>query len=313
MRSSKILQMVFFLSVSWVIVSFTNAVAEENPCITCHSEYQQPAKSVHAAVKLGCATCHKVQEGMSHPGQKGSIKLIQTVPVLCFTCHDESKFKPKVPHQPVAAGMCTACHNPHKSENIRILKEDLPKLCFTCHNESKFKGKRVHTMGGMCISCHNPHGSDLQKITKSSQPGLCLSCHDKTKFTKKNVHKVIDAIGCTGCHNPHASDYELFLSSGSINDNCISCHKKQSSGQHVTSGIGLGRKFHPLKGVTDPNFPGKPKKIPDPNKPGRQIEVFDPENPGKEISCISCHDPHSSDYQKLFPVANVCQKCHKYF
>ena len=41
-------------------------------------------------------------------------------------------------------------------------------------------------------------------------------------------------------------------------------------------------------------------------------EIDDPDKPGKEITCMSCHDPHSSDYKKLFPVANICAKCHKY-
>jgi predicted CXXCH cytochrome family protein len=72
-----------------------------------------------------------------------------------------------------------------------------------------------------------------------------------------------------------------------------------------------GKKVHPVKGVKDPSVPWT-KKIPDPNKPGYEIEVPDPDKPGKEITCMSCHDPHSSDYKKLFPVANICAKCHKY-
>lgn len=313
MKSLKFFLIMVSLSFLVLFLNSSSALAEENPCLKCHPDFQQPSKSTHAAIKMGCESCHKVQEGMSHPDQKGSVTLVQKAPDLCFTCHDQSKFKPKVTHQPVSAGMCTACHNPHKSENIKILKEGLPKLCFTCHDESKFKGKYVHSMGGMCISCHNPHGSDLNKMLASAQPGLCFSCHDKAKFTKKNVHKIIEVGGCTSCHNPHASDYALFLSSGSIYQSCIACHKGQSTGLHITGGIGLGRKHHPVKGFTDPNYPGTKKKIPDPDMPGSQIEVFDPENPGKEITCVSCHDPHSSDYKKLFPVANVCQKCHKYF
>lgn len=289
--------------------------AQENPCVACHADFNKPAKSVHAALGMGCASCHKAVEGKNHPDQKGSIVLTQNMPGLCYNCHDESKFKGKAVHQPIAGGMCTGCHNPHQSNFAKLLVKDVPGLCYNCHNESKFKGKSGHTNLGMCTGCHNPHSSNSNKILRADQPELCYTCHEKAKFTKKYIHAIIPAGGCTPCHTPHASDNPSLLLYKDINELCVTCHVPQSKGQHVTSAVmgGSKRKYHPIRGAIDPRFPGKTKKIPDPKNPGKEIEVPDPDHPGKEINCASCHNPHSSDFRRLFPAASVCGLCHEYY
>jgi predicted CXXCH cytochrome family protein len=290
--------------------------AQENQCLTCHTKFSEKAKSVHAAMGMGCEVCHKAAEGKTHPGQKDSMILTQKMPDLCFSCHDASKFKGKSVHQPVSSGMCTACHDPHQSNFPKILVKDVPGLCYNCHQEAKFtKGKSGHTVIGMCTGCHNPHSSNSDKILKADQPELCYNCHDKKNFTKKYVHAIIPAAGCTACHTPHISNNPSLLPSDSINGLCTTCHSSEASGQHVTGKVfGPSKmKFHPVSGMTDPRFPGKTKKIPDPNHPGREIEVFDPAHPGKPITCVSCHDPHSTDFPHLFTEANICQRCHKYY
>lgn len=229
----------FFLLV-FSLLSLQAVSAEESPCLMCHDQFKKPAKTVHAALGMGCETCHKAAEGKSHPGDKGSMKLTQDVPGLCFGCHDQSKFKGKSVHSPVAGGMCTSCHNPHQSETAKLLLSD--------------------------------------------QPDLCYNCHDKKEFTKKNVHAAV-MMGCTSCHSAHAADNPKLLQKG-INALCASCHAKEASGKHVMAIPGKG--FHPIKGRPDPS------------------------DPSKEMSCASCHVPHSSDFEKLFPNDDVCGKCHKF-
>ncbi len=291
--------------------------AEENPCLTCHVNFKEPSKNIHEAIALGCHTCHEMVTGKNHPQDKNSVKLIQDMPKLCFSCHDENKFSGKSTHQPVSGGMCTGCHNPHQSNYKKILQKEIPMLCYSCHNEKNFKeGVSGHTLIGMCNGCHAPHTSEINHLLLNNQPELCYTCHDKVKFTKKNIHKIINLPeGCTVCHSPHISNNPSLIYKSHVNDLCVTCHSPQATGGHITAAITRGpkRKYHPVRGVTDPNFPGKPKKIPDPNKPGRMIEVFDPENPGKELTCVSCHEPHSSDFRKLFLKENICQHCHKYY
>ncbi len=256
----------FLLLSSWLLTSNPSAqekTAQESPCLTCHPDFKKPAKSVHAAMGMGCETCHMKVQGKEHPQDKGSVKLTQDMPELCYGCHDQSKFNGKVIHAPVAGGMCTSCHNPHKS--------------------------------------------DSEKLLVSNMPGLCYTCHDKAKFTRKNVHAAIPAVGCTMCHAPHASAYESLLS-GSVNNVCKSCHVNKTTGVHI---VALpGGKIHPISGI-DPSTVKKWVKVPDPKNPKFEIDVPDPKNPGKEITCVSCHDPHSSDFRKLFVQDRICKKCHK--
>jgi predicted CXXCH cytochrome family protein len=315
MNYSKSIIIRLFIIIACTVISNSIFAAAENPCLDCHDKFRTRVKSVHAAMALGCPSCHTTVAGKTHPGQKESIVLTQSMPGLCYNCHDESKFKGKAVHQPITGGLCTGCHDPHQSNYPKILLKDIPGLCYNCHKESKFKGGKGHTNIGMCNGCHAPHASNTNKILKSDQPEVCYNCHDKAKFTKKYVHAIIPAGGCTSCHTPHISENPSLLLMNNIYDLCITCHVPQSKGQHITSSViaGSKRKYHPIRGVTDPRFPGKPKKIPDPNRPGKEIEVFDPANPGKEMTCISCHDPHSSDFRKLFPTASVCKLCHKYF
>jgi predicted CXXCH cytochrome family protein len=284
--------------------------AAENPCLSCHVNLKESAKSVHAALGLGCQACHKAVEGKSHPDQKDSIKLIKDMPGICYDCHDESKFKEKAVHAPVASGMCTGCHDAHQSNFPKILLKDIPDLCYNCHEEAKFKdGKSGHTLIGMCTGCHAPHSSNSGKLLLTDQPDLCYTCHDKSKFSKKYVHSIIPVGGCTSCHTPHTGPFPSLLTKKSINESCITCHLNKSDGRHVVSVP--GKKIHPVSRVKDPSVPWT--KIVKGPRTGKDYEVPDPEKPGKEMSCISCHNPHSSDYKKLFPVANLCGKCHKYY
>lgn len=285
--------------------------ADQNQCISCHVKFKERAKSVHAALALGCSSCHESVAGMTHPGQKGSIRLIQPMPGLCYTCHDEANFKGKYLHTPVTTGMCTACHDAHQSNFNKILLKDQPAVCYECHKESKFKGKSVHAPvgGGLCTGCHNPHASNSENILLSDVPEVCYICHDKALFTKKNVHAVVSMPnGCNLCHNPHASDIKPILLQ-SITPLCVGCHTTKADGRHVVSLP--GKNIHPIKGIDPATV--KMIKVPDPNNPGREMEIRDPDSPGKEIECVTCHDPHSSDFRKLFPQGNICGRCHKYY
>jgi predicted CXXCH cytochrome family protein len=283
-KISSILIFLFFIfgpSQSWAFS------VGETPCLTCHMELSKPAKSVHAVMASGCYICHRLVEGKNHPEQKDSIKLTQNVPGLCYSCHDETGFKGKSLHPPVVIDTCTVCHNPHQSNFGKLLTQDIPELCYNCHSESKFRGKVVHTpVGkGLCLSCHNAHASNFTNILTEAVPEICYTCHKKEQFTRKYVHPVaVIPNGCILCHSPHANDYPHLLPN-SINEVCISCHEGKETGRHVVSSL-PGGIVHPVKGVQDPS------------------------DPRREISCISCHNPHSSNFAKLYQSARICHRCH---
>lgn len=226
------------LAAIYCLLSVTSAFSEEN-CLSCHSQFKDPAKAVHAALGMGCETCHQSIEGMRHPEQKGGMKLSDDVPGLCYGCHDESKFKGKFIHLPVSSGLCTTCHNSHQSEFSKILIDSLPQLCYKCH-ESKTSKRNVHSpmAKGQCTVCHRAHASNTTSLLMTRHLNdLCVSCH--TKYAK-GPHAVRGLTGnhpmwkkpdpsrpgkemsCASCHDPHSSDFSKLMPQKML---CRKCHK----------------------------------------------------------------------------------------
>jgi len=223
---------------------------------------------------------------------------VSSAGIDCFQCHEELT-KGKSVHAAVAMG-CPTCHTaidaavvPHRITNkiTRGLSAGQPDLCYGCHDKSMFEKKFVHAAVGMgCTGCHNPHASKNEKLLAAAGSDLCYPCHDKALFTKKNVHSPVAAGQCTACHSPHSTDAASLLNKP-VAELCGTCHAGKSSGKHILAGYGLGDR-HPTTGMSDPG------------------------HPGKEFSCVSCHDPHSSDGKFLFTsgtgsAGNICLLCHK--
>ena len=213
--------------------------------------------------------------------------------VSCLNCHVEFKSPSKNNHGALGIG-CSACHiaaedktHPKQKGSMKLIR-DVPDLCYGCHKKSKFQDTDIHppVAEGKCTTCHDPHGSAFSGLLVCDPPDLCYRCHDRTDYTKKYLHPITIGRRCN-CHNPHTSNYPYLLST-TINEGCMSCHKDKGSGKHVVS---LPRgKIHPVAGIG----------------PGAR-------NTPRKISCATCHNPHSSDFRKLFPKARVCRICHKYY
>lgn len=210
----------------------------------------------------------------------------------CLGCHAELSKPAKFEHRALTLG-CDTCHikvpakdHPQEKDSMRLAQE-MPGLCFSCHKKSKFQNKDIHppVASGNCTGCHSPHRSDFEMLLIHETPELCYTCHAKEKFTKKYVHKII--LHRCSCHNQHASEHPHLLYAP-VFQVCTDCHKARKSGNHVVSSLPAG-KVHPVSGVPDP----RDKK--------------------KLITCTTCHNPHSSEYHKLFPKPRICKMCHKYY
>lgn len=226
--------------------------------------------------------------------------LLLTVPISadekkpspCLDCHPEFRKPAKKEHKALLLG-CETCHvqvqaknHPQESNSMRLV-QDMPLLCFRCHKKTKFQNRDVHApaASGNCTGCHNPHGSELEMLLITEAPELCYSCHNREKFSKKYVHKII-THRCS-CHDRHASEHP-FLLYAPVSQVCTDCHRARKSGSHIVSSMPRG-KVHPVEGVPDPR------------------------NRKKLITCTTCHNPHSSEYQKLFPKPRICKMCHRYY
>ena len=260
-----IFKIAFILTLLLLVSAFLvlrTSWAEENNCVACHAQLNEPAKSVHAALKTGCETCHIRVEGKKHPDDKKSVGLIQKMPDLCFNCHKKSDFEGKSVHS--LGGMCLSCHDPHRSNYPKLLRSESKDLCFTCHDKAKFTKKNVHsiirTVG--CTACHNAHASEFPYLLSESPYKICSSCHAKkekethvvalpggkrhpiagvtdpstVKYIKVpdpvNPKKLVEVpdpehpgkpMTCTSCHDPHSSDFDNLFVTERI---CEKCHQK---------------------------------------------------------------------------------------
>ncbi len=302
--------------------------AQSESCVTtrCHASMGKD-KVVHNPIKEGmCTTCHQaVQEpgkNTKHPGNL-TISLVQRGADLCSMCH-EPKNKKKVVHAPIMGGDCTSCHNPHQSPNKAMLKDVVPKLCFQCHADSMIKHKVMHppVAAGDCSGCHDNHQSDFPNRLVQEGNALCFTCHpDKEEGvkTKKAVHPPVKQ-SCVLCHNPHGSANKAMLSSV-VPSLCSNCHPNEAGlTQRALTKHGPMNDPKVCLNCHDPHFSNTAKLL-----PSAQLDLclkchdkeLDTEHgkimnmkaylesnknghgPVKKGDCVSCHNPHGSDYWRV--------------
>jgi len=166
---------------------------------------------------------------------------------LCLKCHDKEVTatdgrlltnmkvlleENKDHHGPVREKNCAGCHNPHGSDEFRILREKYPssfympfkidsyKLCFKCHEQTivqvpetttltnfrngkdnlHFKHINDPTKGRTCRACHETHASNYPKHIRKSVP------FGNWEFDM-NYEKTETGGGCLpGCHKRRRYD-----------------------------------------------------------------------------------------------------------
>jgi DmsE family decaheme c-type cytochrome len=182
-------------------------------CTTCHarSEHNNWAGSKHDSRNMSCTTCHSVHEPKSVEAQLKK----ETVTETCVQCHKKEVAKVhRSSHMPVREGKleCTTCHNPHGSQNVKMLREgnSINEACATCHAEKRGPFLWEHAAGREnCVTCHDPHGSNNERLLVAKLPMLCQRCHVSSRHpatiyenTQLNVSKSNRAVGrsCVNCH-----------------------------------------------------------------------------------------------------------------
>ncbi|MEK6790739.1 MAG: cytochrome c3 family protein, partial [Deltaproteobacteria bacterium] len=160
-------------------------------CFLCHAKDAFEAKSVHAAVKQGCNTCHDPHSSDT------KFVLLTDGNALCAKCHDIGSAKGIAGHSGynVKGTRCLTCHAPHASSG-----------------DGKLRRAFVHKPfgAGECVGCHNAPDTDKPLKTKLESDKLCYSCHaDAAKaYSTGKAHDPVAKGRCAECHNPHASDHK---------------------------------------------------------------------------------------------------------
>ena len=197
-----------------------SARAVSETCTSCHnrSEHNNWVGGKHDARNVSCTTCHSVHAPKS---EKGQLKA-ETQEETCKACHQKEVNKiHKSSHMPVREGKmeCTSCHNPHGSDNVKMLRvgNSIAESCASCHAEKRGPFLFEHAVGREnCVTCHDPHGSNNDRMLVAKVPMLCQRCHihsrhpatiyDGTQVNNRNNR--VAGRGCLNCHSMvHGSNH----------------------------------------------------------------------------------------------------------
>ena len=249
----------------------TGSSKDDNLCLTCHTEGTNVPKegSRHAALDMGCDTCHITHKNGPRGQQEFDYHLKSAVPKLCVECHDPADANLQKAHQnqPFGTANCTQCHNPHQSKSPKLLQtfthnpfenkmcdschqpardgkvvltqSDTRSICITCHGEQaeKIDKAKVQHPGalGECTACHNPHAGKTPGFLQPDPVQACLACHSTQAegMKKAHLHQPAYDTGCATCHEPHGGANAHLLRNPNINSLCLECHGPDARGQKL--------------------------------------------------------------------------------
>jgi len=283
----------------------------------CHAKLKI-GKVVHQPTAMDdCEICHE-KKGPAYALAYPSIG------EMCTECHELSEGA-KV-HTPYKKKECTGCHNPHASDNDKLLVQpNDQRLCYQCHEKAQGPGANAKNQHGpfamgACVACHAPHAGTAKANLVAKASELCLGCHETLADdikSSRHVHRPVKN-GCTKCHSPHGTDQAYFLLKGGAPSLCLSCHKRIAGKINDKEATVHG----PIKtkkscvGCHNPHVSPQPKLLQETSKElcltchgvsvggltamGKLLE----ENPNhhgpiRDGSCIGCHDPHASPNFRL--------------
>ena len=250
----------------------SGSTAAENLCLNCHNTGLNTSKagSRHAALDLGCDSCHVTHKSGDKSNSEFAYHLTKAAPALCLDCHDAADAGLIKAHggQPFAKADCVTCHDPHQSVQPKLMQAFLhppfgEKLCDVCHEAPK-NGKVVLTQAkvkdlcvgchsdqadkiekskfqhpgaqGDCTDCHNPHAGKTASFPKPDSVNVCLNCHvdQADQQNKRVLHQPAFEQGCTTCHEPHGSERPKLLRADG-NAVCTECHSTGTTHEKVES------------------------------------------------------------------------------
>jgi DmsE family decaheme c-type cytochrome len=141
--------------------------AQPQLCFTCHldvkPDFNRPFRHRVNEGLVKCNDCHNQHSAFLARGLRASA----AQDAVCFKCHADKAGPFVFEHAPVKTEGCVACHTPHGSSNVRLLKRSqVNLLCLECHTPSAGVGPAGPTHDQSqkyqsCTVCHiTIHGSN---------------------------------------------------------------------------------------------------------------------------------------------------------
>lgn len=287
------------------LLTTSPALSRAADCLTsgCHPQLDVQKNQHQPFADQDCAACHQPLPG-AHPDKDVvNFELAAKGADLCWQCHDDAPARQPYLHGPVAVGQCTACHDPHRSAEKKLLKKPVRQLCLACHVDflaiDQAKVSHPPVRKEACTTCHQPHGATVPDLLASEQPGVCIKCHDRIgsimEKAKTRHPPLYNKNSCGGCHSSHYSDHAGLLAFDQ-QTLCLTCHGKGGSGSRKLRNIAADLE--------------KKKFLHGPVQQGQ---------------CDACHAPHGSNSFRLlngpYPASfyapykpgsyDLCLQCHE--
>ncbi len=176
-------------------------------CLGCHKDKKEQLAKVtvkHGALEIdrSCLNCHDAHNSNI------AKNLLHEPMDLCLSCHDREykreKGKPVTNmkkwlkentdhHGPIKQKDCSGCHNPHGSENFRILRNPYPPTFYKPFATDNYN---------LCFSCH-----EKTLVLNPETTKLTNFRNGKENLHFKHVNKAVKGRTCRACHETHASNY----------------------------------------------------------------------------------------------------------
>lgn len=176
-------------------------------CLGCHKDKKEQLSKVtvkHGALERdkSCLNCHD-----AHMSQIAKNLTMEPMD-LCLSCHDREYKRDKGKnvmnitawlkdntehHGPIKQKDCSGCHDPHGSENFRILRNYYPETFYKGFDIENYK---------LCFSCHEKTVALNEQTTK-----LTNFRNGNTNLHFLHVNKAVKGRTCRACHETHASNF----------------------------------------------------------------------------------------------------------
>jgi predicted CXXCH cytochrome family protein len=169
-----------------------------------------PAALIKKGARVGhngeiiCQSCHKVHNNQIE--QRLLLARYDQKATLCLTCHADKKYIADTKHDLLLsapeeknlegntvaqAGVCSACHLPHKAARKLPGDSQLTKgLCLSCHSNGHIAEKAVLT--------GTQHPLEVGPSSKKDTADVSLPLFNDSGFQDQS-----GKITCTTCHDPH--------------------------------------------------------------------------------------------------------------
>lgn len=142
-------------------------------CYGCHKNINKEKYAHAPSANWLCTSCHsQSKKGVSNYLTK------EPTDASCFECHKENEElwrSAKYRHEPLDAGYCDKCHNPHSGPYSMFIRKDVNQICLGCHKDKHIKARESKNSscsgtnyGDLCIECHTPHASNRPFFLKKA-------------------------------------------------------------------------------------------------------------------------------------------------